>query len=289
MRQLKMIVLIGISLALAAVVVLAQEDTGVIDARIDAALFRPVEDIIDGEILVTEFAPDGTATVRLTTDVAVACSIVYGTTLDFGHLSLDMDMAGGTHSDHHPLLLDLEPDTLYYYRVQGVDDNGVIYLSEMMTFTTPPKVETVNENLASAERGATIMDVSSNFGGAANDENWGALKAFDSNPNTAWSSDGDGDNAWIEVELAERSRIDRVEFWTRFMTNGTAQIFEFMITTDEGEVYGPFELPDPDQAYEFEVDIVAKRLRFEVMSSNGGNTGAVEIAVYGDPVDEDGG
>ena len=53
------------------------------------------------------------------------------------------------------------------------------------------------------------------------------------------------------------------------------------MVTENGEVFGPFELPDADSAHEFEVSIVAKSLRFEVVDSNGGNTGFVEIEAYG--------
>ena len=69
------------------------------------------------------------------------------------------------------------------------------------------------------------------------------------------------------------------------MSNNTAQIFAFTVTTESGDVYGPFELPDPDQPYDFDVDFEADSLRFDVVDSNGGNTGAVEIAVYGEPLE----
>jgi hypothetical protein len=69
------------------------------------------------------------------------------------------------------------------------------------------------------------------------------------------------------------------------MSDGSAQITSFTITTDDGEVYGPFDLPDAEQTYTFDVEIEAKTLRFDVETSSGGNTGAVEIAVYGEPAE----
>jgi hypothetical protein len=36
----------------------------------------------------------------------------------------------------------------------------------------------------------------------------------------------------------------------------------------------------------FEVDVVARSLRMDVVESNGGNTGLVEFAVYGTPVED---
>ena len=49
------------------------------------------------------------------------------------------------------------------------------------------------------------------------------------------------------------------------------------------ETFGPFDLPDADRLYTFPVELVARKLRFAAVETNTGNTGAVEIAVYGDP------
>jgi hypothetical protein len=54
------------------------------------------------------------------------------------------------------------------------------------------------------------------------------------------------------------------------------------VETDEGESFGPFELDDTEQAYSFDVEIEAQTLRFNLMDTTGGNTGAVDIAVYGE-------
>ena len=66
------------------------------------------------------------------------------------------------------------------------------------------------------------------------------------------------------------------------MSNGTAIAKAFTITTDGGETFGPFELPDASSTYDFEVDIEAQTLRFNLMDTTGGNTGVVDIAVYGE-------
>lgn len=263
----------------------AQPETD-LEKALEAIEFRPIEDILETDLIVSHFASDGTATLPIETRIPVACTLVYGTTPEFGKLTLDQDMAGGTHTTHNPLLTDLEPETTYYYRVQGVDDAGTIYVSQTMTFTTPPQEESTVENLLSPELGAQILGVSSNWNGQPNDGSFGILNAFDGSPNTAWSSNADGNDAWVEIQLAQRSRIQQVEFWTRSMSDGTAQIFEFTVTTDSGETYGPFTLPDPDQPYVFEVEFEAETLRFDVTDSSGGNVGAVEIAVYGEPVGE---
>lgn len=265
---------------------LAQDDDPVLDALIESVTFKPIDEIVDDALIVTNFASDGSATLPIETSVPVACSIVYGTTTEFGSLSVDQDMDGGTHSEHNPLLTGLAPETTYYFRVQGVDDAGVIYLSDVMTFTTPPQSTEEVTNLASPELGAEIVGYSSAFRDADIDETWGAGSAFDGSPNSAWSSAGDGDDAWIEVRLAQRSRVDRVAFWSRSMTDGTAQVYEFTVTTDTGETYGPFTLPDAAQSYEFEVSFEAETLRFDLIRSSGGNTGAVDIGVFGEPLDD---
>ncbi len=253
----------------------------------EGVTFRSVNEIIDADLEVTDFANDGTAVLPIRTSLPVACTIVYGDTPAFGSLTLDQDMAGGAHSDHSPLLSGLEPETTYYFRVQGVDDDGVVYLSEVMTFTTPPLAdEPATTNLASPAMGAEIVGFSSAFGDAGVPDRWGAGSAFDDNPNTEWSSAGDGDEAWVEVALAQPARIESVAFQTRSMSNGTAIAKAFTITTDDGDTFGPFDLPDANQPYTFEVAIEAQQLRFNLMDTTGGNTGVVDIAVFGEFIGE---
>ena len=218
-----------------------------------------------------------TVTVLVETNEDLACSVVYGTTPAYGSIATDLDMAGGGHQDHSPLLTGLEPDTLYYARFQGAGPDGTLYRSEEYTFRTAP--------LDTTERGdrlaASLLGVSSNFGGGADDSNFGALNALDGNPGSEWSSDGDGDAAWIEVGFSDRAHVTTIGFWTRTM-GSSAQIESFQVVTDEGQTYGPFELSDAGGATYFDTDFTARNLRFEVVSSSGGNTGAVEIEIYGE-------
>jgi hypothetical protein len=229
---------------------------------------------------------DTHATLLFESNIPLACSVVYGETTEYGLIAVDSDMAGGAHSDHHPLMTGLEPDTEYHFRVQGTAADGTLYQSDDMTFRTPPADENAKVNLASLEQGARIIGVSSNFGGAGNAERWGADSAIDGNPGTEWSSNGDGDEAFIEIKLAERANVESVEVWTRAMSNGTAEIFSFTLTTNGGEVLGPFELNDSNQAYSFDMSVIAETIRLDVVESSGGNTGLVEFAVYGEPSGE---
>ncbi|MCI0900718.1 MAG: discoidin domain-containing protein, partial [Chloroflexi bacterium] len=138
-------------------------------------------------------------------------------------------------------------------------------------------------NLALMENGASVAGVSSNFGGGANDSAFGAANALDGDPATEWSTASDGDSAWIEVELPSVTNVTSVGFWTRTMGD-TAQVRSFQVTTDRGETYGPFTVDDATTIYRFEIRFTAKRLRFELLDTSGGNTGALEIEVYGEPV-----
>ncbi len=242
------------------------------------------------EILVSgpEFADPrpNSVTILVETRVPMVCAAAYGTTTSYGSLATDTDMAGAGHTDHHPLLTGLQPDTEYHMRFQGVAPDGTLYQSEDYVFRTPPAetaaeppAEPAGRNMALRSEGARVVAVSSIYGGGDDDSSYGANKAIDGNRNTAWSSDGDGDEAFIEIGLAQETRVTAIGFWTRTMGT-SAQILSFLVVTDRGETYGPFELADASGPHFFEVDFTATRLRFEAAKTTGGNTGAVEIAVY---------
>lgn len=281
-------ILLMAALSVLVLQVFAQDDetedpAALLEAR--QAQLLPLEVVTESEPQVLDLTSDS-ARINFVGTIPLACTVVFGTTTEFGRASVDQNMDGAAIIEHNPLLLGLEPDTEYFYRLQGSAEDGTLYLSEVMSFRTPPESDEVTDNLLSPDRGAQILGVSSNFGNQDNDGTWGLLNAFDENGNTAWSSNGDGDDAWFEIELAERSLISRVEFWSRLMSDGTSQIFAFTITNEDGTVFGPFEVPDANSAYEFEVEIEAKTLRFDVVSSSGGNTGVMEVAVYGEPITE---
>jgi hypothetical protein len=123
---------------------------------------------------------------------------------------------------------------------------------------------------------ATIAEVSSEFNDA-----FAAANAIDGDLSTEWSSREDGDDAFITVDLAAPTPITGVAFLTRSMADGSAITEEYTVTTDGGEVLGPFPAGTPAQARVSQVDVTATTLRFEVVRSTGGNVGAVEIQVFG--------
>lgn len=252
---------------------------------------RPLTDIyVDGPPQITNITTTH-ATLLFTSSVPVICSVVYGPDENFGQIAQDSNMNGGAIVEHRPLLAGLMPQTTYQYRVQGTDANGVLYVGEVESFQTPAESEAsaTEVNIADLFDGAEIVSVSSNFGGADNDQTWGAESAIDDNPATAWSSNGDGDEAFIEVSLMEPSIISNVDVWTRFMTNGSARILQFSLTTDprtdKSEQFGPFTLPDATRAYSFEVlsTQAVETIRLDVVASTGGNTGLVDFKVFANP------
>lgn len=228
------------------------------------------------------------AVIQFAAGVPTMCNVAYGMDTTYGAIGTMPMMAGGVR-DHSVTLRSLTPNTTYHYRITLTDQQARVYQSEDFTFTTaatepvPLAEQPDGENVASLAAGATVIGVSSNFGGGDNDSTFGANNAVDGQTNTEWSSNGDGDDAWIEIELDRTYDVHTIGFWTRMMPNHTAQIFSFTVATDDGETYGPFELADSSQMYYFPMEFTARTLRFDAAETNTGNTGAVEIEVYGAP------
>jgi hypothetical protein len=230
------------------------------------------EDVFEDE-LVVEPDPSGTsATVRVTTTLDMACAVVFGSTPDLGEgIATDSDMGGGAHTDHDVTLAGLEPDTEYYFRVQGSGADGRLFRSDLMTFRTPETAEpgASGENVAA---GAAVVDVSSEFSDA-----FAAANAIDADPATEWSTAGDGDDAWIIIDLGEDVDIAGIGLFSREMSDGTAIIESYSVTVDDDEVLGPF--PAGPGGSLSEVEVTGQVLRFDADTTTGGNTGAVEIEV----------
>ena len=253
----------------------------------------------DNRILTLEDIPNGfegptitsmsssTVTISFDSGVPTVCNSPYGETTEYGQVAT-IPMLSGATFEHVLTFSRLEPDTIYHYKLIATDNAGNIYQSGDITFKTETAegVSLGETNWLSLEAGAIVIEVSSNFGSGANDKNWGANSAIDGSDARAWSSDGDGDDAYIVIEMAKPVHITRLRVFTRSMSNGTAQIFSFTVTTDSGEAFGPFELKDATEGYGFEVDFTARTLRFDAVSTSGGNTGFVELEAYGSEVEE---
>ncbi len=214
--------------------------------------------------------PSGTAaTLRVTTTIDAACAVAFGETEALGRLATDQEMGAAGHSDHEVILGGLEPDTEYFYRLQGVGVDGRLYRSGLLTFRTSPASEALpSRNVAV---GSLVVEASSEFSGA-----FGAANAIDGNPATEWSSQNDGDDAYLVIDLGEEVDVVAVGFHTRSMSDGSATTETFTITVDDADTYGPFPVGRVD------VTFTGRLVRFDVDRSTGGNTGATEVEVFED-------
>ena len=237
-------------------------------AAASAATVEDFSAIQASPITVTPDASGRSAILEVDTSIDVACSVVYGEDEGFGLIAVDNDMDGGAHADHHPVMGGLQPDTEYQYRVQGTAPDGAIYISEVMAFRTPAAPTGGPVNLALA---GTVTAASSEFS-----DGFRAEHAFDGDSTTEWSSRGDGDDAWVEIDLGDVKPVREVIFRTRSMGDGSATTATFSIIADGVEL-GTFDVDRP-----VAVDLDARTLRFEVVDSTGGNTGAVDILILGD-------
>lgn len=249
------------------------------DGSGDAAVtIRPFSDVQGSDI---EFENDptfpGRAIFRVTTTEPLICAIVWGETESLGNFNNSLNMNGTGIAQHDVFLPGAEPGKTYFYRLQGSGPDGTFYTSELATFTLPDgataaQTTDLGTNLALE---ASISSVSSEFS-----DGFAAENAIDGDLNTEWSSAGDGDESSITLDFGEEVHVGALAFLTRTMTDGTATTTTFTVETESGEVLGPFDAGNPADRRTAEVDITARTLTFDVASSTGGNTGAIEIEVY---------
>jgi hypothetical protein len=68
------------------------------------------------------------------------------------------------------------------------------------------------------------------------------------------------------------------------MADGSTITEEYAVIVD-GERFGPFEAGTVAEPNPAEIEVTGQVVRFEVTTTTGGNTGAVEVRVYG-PADQ---
>lgn len=224
--------------------------------------------------------PDGSgAVLRVNTTIDVACAVAFGPTEALGSLATDTDMAGGGHTVHQPLMRGLTDGATYFYRVQAIGPDGALYQSDAMQFTQTGGGGGDGEAIAPPAPNvaplARVTDVSSEYS-----EAYAGSNAIDEDFSTEWSSNGDGDDAYIVLEFSDKMLVEGVGFRTRSMTDGTSITLTYSITVDGKTTYGPFEAT-PGLAVAL-VDFAGYEVRFDVDTSTGGNTGAIEVEVYGE-------
>jgi len=220
--------------------------------------------------------PGGTsATLSVSTKSKVACRVYWGTTKEATDGSAtDPDMASsGPHTNHHAVMTGLKPDTTYYYRVAGTDPGGQKYAAELGTFHTPVALTKPGENITSQVK---VAGVSSQYS-----DSYGGANAIDGNAGSEWASAGDGDKAWIKLDLGSVRSLAGIGFRTRSMSDGTSIMKSITITGDDGTVLGPF--PVGAGLTIIPLHLKTKTLKISAAKTTGGNTGATEIEVYAKP------
>lgn len=225
-------------------------------------------------------AVPGRGVFRVVTSELMICAIVWGETEDLGRFNNSLAMSGTGITQHDVLLPDAQPGRTYYFVVQGSTADGTLYASPLSTFTLPARDDSSAEpgedprpNLA---LGATVIEASSEFGPA-----WAAENAVDGDLSTEWSTSGDGDDGFITIDLGQAAEITGIAFLTRTMADGSATTETFWIVVDGESRLGPFEAGTPADLKLQQVSLQGQTLRFEIDTSTGGNTGAVEIRVLG--------
>lgn len=218
---------------------------------------------------------------HLTTREPMICAIVWGETDRFGHFNNSLDMNGTGLRKHDVYLPGAKPGVAYRFVVQGTTADGTLYRSPVGTFTIPkpaanaeasPSAAPLGANVASSAR---VAGVSSEYSSA-----FAAVNALDGNLDTEWATHGDGDDGWVTIDLGAAKKVASVEFLTRSMADGTAITSTYMVTVDGGAALGPFPAGTPANPRPSPVEVTGRILRFDVMSSTGGNVGAIEIRVF---------
>lgn len=96
-----------------------------------------------------------------------------------------------------------------------------------------------------------------------------------------WSSGGDGGDAFLTINLGSQQDEVGAELLTRFMANGTATADTFWVVVDDVDWLGPFPAGNPSDPNFAPVGFRGTIIRFEMDTSTGGNTGAIEVRVFG--------
>jgi hypothetical protein len=228
------------------------------------------------------------AVARFDTSRPTSCRAEFGTGPDeLSRSATDPSMAEGELSlDHEVPLEDLLPETTYTWRAVAVDATGETYVSEKGSFTTLSGLRADGLiNIALAAEGTTISGKSSNWANEADDSSFGALNAIDGKMASEWSTSGDGDDAWLELDLGQPRAIVAFGYRSRMMTDGSSIVTSTELLLDGEHRLGPFATPDHTRFYRFDFPeaVFASAVRVDARSSTGGNTGAREVQLFIEP------
>jgi hypothetical protein len=198
-----------------------------------------------------------------------------------------MDPANPYALAHRVPLEDLPAGTRIHYRAVATTRSGVTYRSDAASFETLPvdadaSPTAAMSNVALLAAGSRVLAVSSNFADADNGGAWGADAVLDGQMATEWSTNGDGDEAFVEIDLGRERDLLAVAYRSRRMSDGSSIVTRYRLVLGDGSVLGPFSAPDPNLRYEVLLDapVRASRVRFEAVETSGGNTGGREIELF---------
>lgn len=226
--------------------------------------------------------------VHFDTTVPTSCDVIFGTAADaLEDTATDPDMEPGELALAHSVPLeDLAPETRYYLRARGTDASGRMETSELLEFATTSSDDATagRQNVALIGEGTTVIEVSSNWSGGDNDSGFGIHKALDGSMSSEWSSDGDGDDAYVELDLGAERELTYFAFRSRMMNDGTSIVTSVRIIDldDAGREPEVFATPDHTVRYVFALAQIrtTRRVRIEAVTTTGGNTGAKEIQLF---------
>ena len=230
------------------------------------------------------------AVMRGDTSIEATCAVLYGLSEDdLEWTATDPEMEEGEYAINHEVPLeDLMPNTTYYLRATAEGPDEEWGMSEVLTFTTSmdPGGDPTDDmlNVALLDEGTTVTDVSSNWSNAGNDSSYGIHKALDGMETTAWSTNGDGDDAAVTLDFGQERTITHFAYRSRMMSDGSSIVTSVQIVLPEqgNQVLGPFATPDHDVRYVFPLaePVTARTVRVEAVETTGGNTGAREIQFF---------
>lgn len=247
----------------------------------DGAEIRPFSEVQDSEFAFELDPADPTRGIfRVTTSEPMICAIVWGEDDTFGRFNNSQSMNGTGIIEHDVALPDVEPGTEYRFLVQGTTADGTLYRSEISSFAIEGGDAAAGVELPAGENvatGAVVVDASSSFSDSFVPE-----LALDGDLGTEWSTRGDGDGAFLVVDVGAPVDLGAVEFVTRSMSDGSAVTETFTVSADGGEPLGPFPAGTPATRRPSDITLRGQVFRFEVVSSTGGNVGAVEVGLYRD-------
>lgn len=264
LRLVSVAVVVGVSL-------LGQTGVAAAEGRVG---IRPFSQVEVGRTHLQLAANGRSAIVQVTTEPPTVCAIAYGRTDVLGSIADDPNMGGTAIARHTVVLGGLQPGRTYYYRLTATDARGRVFQSRrLVRFTTPTPARAGSKG-ADVAIGAKVLAVSSQWSSA-----YKAANAVDGSLTSAWASNGDGNHAFITIELKRSYHVTGVAFITRQMADGSAITRTFAVV-DGHRRYGPFPAGAPADPRVAHVRFVGRVLRFEVVTSTGGNTGADEIEVF---------